>query len=75
MSRTVQEEKMFQRYCRQPGTRINDIMTLIEHGYSDFDIADMFDRRNDSGNHTCAADDIAVYRKAMNGELCHIATY
>lgn len=75
MSRTASEEKWFRIYCRKPGTRINDIMTLIEHGFSDYDIADLLDKRNETGNRTCAAEDIAVYRKALNGELCKIATY
>lgn len=69
MSRTARDERLYQMYCRQPGTRINDIMTMIEAGYSDEAIAACFDRLNNQGAHTCIASDIAVYRKAHDGKL------
>ena len=75
MSRTAQEEKMFQHYCRQPGTRINAIMTLIESGFSDADIADMVGHKNSKGQSDTKAYDIAVYRKALNGELCRLMVW
>lgn len=53
----------FEHFCRQPGTRCNEIMTLIEHGYSNRVIADMFGT---------SANTISVYRKAYEGKLCQI---
>ena len=53
-------QEAFKRYCRIHGSRINAIMTLIERGWTDEQIADRF--------HTTART-ITVYRKALNGEL------
>lgn len=75
MSRTEHEEKMFQHYCRRPGTRINDIMVLIESGFSDEEIADMVGHKNSKGQSNTKAYDIAVCRKALNGELCRLTVW
>ena len=56
----------FIRYCRQPGTRIAQIMDYIDQGWSDEMIANVFD---DGSGHYCTAQDIAVYRKAHDGKL------
>ena len=66
---------MFQRYCRQPGTRINDIMVLIESGFSDEEIAGIVGTKKKDGCMDTQALDIAVYRKALHGDLCRLATW
>lgn len=50
----------FELRCRQPGTRINAIMTRLERGESEADIADRY--------HTTVGT-IHVYRKALEGKL------
>ena len=75
MSRTAYEEKMFQHYCRQPGTRINDIMVLIESGFSDAEIADIIGHKNSKGQSDTKAYDIKVYRKALHGDLCRLMVW
>lgn len=63
---SVSGNPAFVMYCRQPGTRIAEIMELIDHGFDDATIAAMYD--NGTGN-VCQAADIAVYRKAHDGHL------
>lgn len=75
MSRTAHEEKMFQLYCRQLGTRINDIMTLIESGFTDEEIAAIIGTKKANGILDTLPSDIAVYRKALRGDLCRMATW
>ena len=50
----------FELRCRQPGTSINAIMTRLERGESEADIADRY--------HTTVGT-IHVYRKALEGKL------
>lgn len=50
----------FDLYCRQPGTRINAIMEMIDQGWGDPEIALAFDTD---------AETIAVFRKAHDGKL------
>jgi len=58
-------QTVFEKCCRQPGTRINWIMTRIEQGWTDEDIA---------AKAGTTARVIAVYRKALTGTLCVIET-
>ena len=57
--------EIFAAKCRQKGTRIDDIMTRIERGESNRDIAERY-----------GADDetIEVYRKALEGRLCDLSS-
>lgn len=75
MSRTEHEEHMFYCYCRQPKTRINDIMTLIESGFTDEEIAAIVGTKKANGILDTSASDIAVYRKVLHGDLCRLATW
>ena len=51
---------VFRENCRTPGTRINDIMTLIEQGKSNYEIALAYNTTRKTIN---------VYRKALYGGL------
>ena len=76
MSRTAREEREFQARCRKPGTRMNEIFTLIEQGWSDEDIAALYDvHKPASGAHTCVPHDIALYRKVLSGDTARIGQY
>ena len=50
----------FERYCRQKGTRIDAIMTRLERGEDERELADRY--------HT-GVETIRVYRKALEGKL------
>ena len=50
----------FERYCRQKGTRIDAIMTRLERGEDERELADRY--------HT-GIETIRVYRKALEGKL------
>ena len=60
---------VFDRMCRVPGTRCAAIMDMIDRGLSDEEIAARFDVVRGDSTHSCAAADIAVYRKAHDGTL------
>lgn len=65
---TVYDERtFFQKSCRQPGTRINQIMCWIEAGWTDEQIATRLGKGTEER-------DISVYRKALNGTLCDLET-
>lgn len=53
-------EAGFFQLCRMPGSRCNAIMTDIEHGLSDKEIAVKYHTDTETAR---------VYRKALNGEL------
>ena len=59
---------IFDRYIR-PGSRCEKIVTGIRMGMTDEELAARFDRKNIQGGSTCLPSDIAVYRKALNGQL------
>ena len=61
MKVTYEDRPIFDQNCRNKGTRIDRIMTMLEHGYSDAAIAIKYNT---------TASTIAVYRKALNGTLC-----
>ena len=58
------DNEAFVRMCRQRGTRCDAIMSLIEGGLSDAEIAMRY--------RDTSARDISVYRKALRGELCDL---
>lgn len=70
----------FEKYCRRPGTRCNGIMELIDHGYTDEEIAEAVSKlpsraRGQNPNVGCDAVTISVYRKAHDNKLCKLAVY
>lgn len=65
----VTGDAAFELYCRAPGTRCAAIMDMIDRGLSDEEIAARFDVVRGDSAHSCAAADIAVYRKAHDGTL------
>ena len=62
---------IFEMRCRQKGTRINWIMTMIERGLDDKEIAERVRART---KHPCDKRTIRVYRKALYGQLCDMRT-
>ena len=77
---SVDAETAFQRYCRRPGTRCNDIMRLIDMGFTDEEIAGIVSQmphkgRGQNPNAGCDAVTISVYRKAHDNKLCKLAVY
>lgn len=67
----------FYRYCRRPGTRCNDIMQLIDMGFTDEEIAELVSQipskvRGLNPNAGCSAETISVYRKAHDNRLCDL---
>ena len=80
MTNSVYAETAFERYCRKPGTRCNDIMRLIDMGFTDAEIADIVSQmpskvRGQNPNAGCDAVTISVYRKAHDNKLCKLAVY
>ena len=62
---------IFEQRCRQKGTRINWIMTMIELGLDDKEIAARVRTRTGM---PCDRKTINVYRKALEGRLCDMRT-
>ena len=80
MPNSVDGKTAFERYCRRPGTRCNDIMRLIDMGFTDAEIADMVSQmphkgRGQNPNVGCDAVTISVYRKAHDNKLAKLAVY
>ena len=68
---------VFTKYCRRPRTRCNDIMQLIDSGFTDKEIAAAVSRlpskvRGQNPNAGCDAVTISVYRKAHDNRLCDL---
>lgn len=57
------EQPLFVKYCRRPGTRCAKIMQMIDDGKTDEEIAERW---------RTTKYDIAVYRKAHDGTLTTI---
>ena len=62
------------------GTRCNDIMQLIDMGFTDAEIADMVSQMPRKGlgpnpNPGCSARTISVYRKAHDDKLCKLEAH
>ena len=62
---------IFEMRCRQKGTRINWIMTMIERGLDDKEIAERVRHRT---KQPCDRKTIRVYRQALYGQLCDLNT-
>ncbi len=78
MINSIDGRPAFEKYCRDPGTRCNWIMSMIEDGLSDKQIAQRVSDsskfgRNYMQNAGTRANTIAVYRKAYENKLCVIA--
>ena len=80
MTSEMDSRPAFYKYCRRQGTRCNDIMQLIDMGFTDAEIADMVSQMPHKGrgmnpNIGCSAKTIRVYRKAHDNKLCKPSLY